>query len=101
MNEDNNILVYGQDAAEHESRLQTLNKGKYQFYQLCVTFLGHVINEERISPDLKKTAAIQEMPQPSSVTELSKFSPIIAHLSKPHRELLSSKTMWVWTVMHF
>ena len=112
------ILVYGRDAAEHESRLQaalkriqsagiTLNEGKCQFYQSCVTFLGHVIDKDGISPDPKKTAAIQEMPQPSSVTELrqfmgmvnqmSKFFPKIAHLSKPLRELLSSKTTWVWT----
>ena len=112
------ILVYGQDAAEHESRLQatlkriqsagiTLNEGKCQFNQSRVTFLGYVIDKDGISPDPKKTAAIQEMPQPSSVTELrrfmgmvnqmSKFSPKIAHLSKPLRELLSPKTMWVWT----
>ena len=36
----------------------TLNKDKCQFYQSNITFLGHVINREDISPDLKKTAEI-------------------------------------------
>ena len=112
------ILVYGKDTAEHESRLQatlqriqsagiTLNEGKCSYYQSCICFLGHVINKHGISPDPKKTTAILWMTPPSSVTELrrfmgminqmSKFSPNIAHISKPLRELLSSKTSWTWT----
>ena len=83
-------------------------KVNVSFTKSRVTFLGHVIDENGISSDPKKTAAIQEMPQPSSITELrrfmgmvnqmSKFSPNIAHLSKPLRELLSSKAVWTWTV---
>jgi len=75
---------------------------KCQFYQSCVTFLGHAIDENGISPDPKKVAAIQKMTQPSSITELRrfmgmvnqmcKFSPNVARISKPLRELLSSKT---------
>ena len=116
------IFIYGKDTAEHKSRLQatlkriqsarlTLNEGKCQFYQSCVTFLGHMIDENGISPDPKKTAAaaIQKMSQPSSITELrkfmgmvnqmSKFSPNVAQLSKPLRDLLSSKTVWTWSVV--
>ena len=112
------ILIYGKDSAEHESRLQatleriqaagiTLNESKCCFYQSCVSFLGHTIDKHGISPDPNKTAAILEMTPPSSVTELrrfmgmvnqmSKFSLNIAHISKPLRELLSSKTSWIWT----
>ena len=114
------ILVYGKDSTEHESRLQatlerireagiTLNESKCCFYQSCVSFLGHVIDKDGISPDPKKTAAILNMTPPSSITELrrfmgmvnqmSKFSPNIAHIyiSKPLRELLSSKTSWTWS----
>ena len=114
------ILIHGNATTEHESRLQatleriqsagiTLNEGKCQFYQSHVTFIGHVIDENWLSPDPKKRAAIQEMSQPSSITELqrfmwmvnqmSKFSPNIAHLSKPFRDLLSSKTVWTWSVV--
>ena len=112
------ILVYGKDSAEHESRLQatlkriqaagiTLNESKCCFYQSCVSFLGHVIDKHGISPDPKKTTAILGMTPPTSVTELrrfmgminqmNKFSPNIAHMSKPLRELLSSKNSWMWT----
>ena len=115
------ILVYGGDAAEHESRLQatlkriqsagiTLNEGKCQFYQPCVTFLINVFDANRISPDPRKIAAIKEMIQPSSVMELRrfmvmvnqmcKFSPKVTRISKPLRELLNSKAEWIWTAIH-
>ena len=115
------VLVFGKDRIGHDTRLQatlkrlqaagiTLNEGKFQFYQSCITFLGHVIESNGISPDPKKTAAIQNMKPPSLVSELrkfmgmanqmSKFSPNIAHISKPLRELLSSKVAWTWNTVH-
>ena len=59
------FLIYGKDAAEHESRLHatleriqaagvTQNESKCQFYQSHVNFLGHVIDESGISPDPRK-----------------------------------------------
>jgi len=112
------ILIYGKDMAEHNSRLHatlhriktagiTLNKDKCHFNQRQITFLGHVIDQNGISPDPKKTAAIQKMTAPTSVSELrrfmgmvnqmSKFSPNIAQISKPPRDLLSPKVTWTWT----
>ena len=109
------ILVFGTMTAEHDSRLCavlkrikaagiTLNVEKCQFSQQRITFLGHVIDHNGISPDPKKTTAILAMKPPSSITELrrfmnqmTKFSPNIAHLSKPLRELLSTKNVWTWT----
>ena len=54
-----------------------------------------------------KTAAIQAMKPLSCITEprrfmgmvnqMSKFFPNIAQISKPLRELLSSKNTWTWT----
>ena len=111
------ILVFGATPEEHDRRLQavlerikeagvTLNGEKCQFSQTQITFLGHVINHHGISPDPRKTAAILAMMPPSSVTELrrfmdmvnqmTKFSPNIAQISKPLRELLSSKNAWSW-----
>ena len=53
-----------------------------------------------------KTKAVREMEQPKSVSELwrfmgmanqlGKFSPNLAEYSQPLRELLSSKSAWVW-----
>ena len=70
-------------------------------------FLGLVIDQRDITADPNKTAAIQQMETPKSVSELciflemvnqlGKFSPNIAELSKPLRELLSAKKAWLWT----
>ena len=115
------VLVFGKDKEEHDARLHaaleriqaaglTLNREKCRFHESRVTFLGHVIDCSGISPDPRKTIAISEMREPSSVTELrrfmgmvnqmNKFSPNIANLSQPLRELLSTKRMWVWTPRH-
>ena len=34
------------------------------------------------------------------INELNKFSPNVAQLSKPLRELLKSSTAWLWTPKH-
>ena len=70
-------------------------------------FLGHVIDQRGIIADPNKTAVIQQMGTPKSVSELcrflgmvnqlSKFCRNIAKLSKPLRELLSAKKSWLWT----
>ena len=77
------------------------------FARPCLTFLGHVIDQRDITADPNKTAAIQQMETPKSVSELcrflgmvnqyGKFSPNIAELSKPLQELLSAKKAWLWT----
>ena len=100
----------------HNSRLQavpkclssagiTLNSRKCEFCKSSLTFLGHVIDQRGITADSNKTAAIQQMETPKSVSELlrflrmvnqlGKFSPNIAELSKPLQELLSAKKVWL------
>ena len=109
-----NILIFGKDQKEHDIRLNaaleriqaagvTLNKG---FNKTPLTFLGHTIDGKGISPDPQKTAAINKMASPESTTELRRFmgmvnqlgqfSPRIAELSKPMREILNSKRTWNW-----
>ena len=108
---------FWKDQKEHDTRLTTalkriqaagvtLNKDKCEFNKTSLTFLGHTIDEKGISPDPQKTEAIRKMTSPKSTTELrqfmgmvnqlGKFSPWIADLSKPMRELLSSKRAWNW-----
>ena len=70
-------------------------------------FLGHVIDQRGITADPNKTAAIQQMETPKSVSEhrrflgmvnqLGKFFPNIVELSKPLQELLSAKKAWLWS----
>ena len=84
----------------------TLNKEKCEFRKRQVNFLGHLIDAEGIRADPEKTKALQEMPTPKTISELrrfmgmanqlGKFSPRLAELSQPLRELLSTKRVWVW-----
>jgi len=115
------VLVSGKDQEEHDKRLHavlkkiqavgvTLNRNKCQFTCSRIVFLGHVIDANGISPDPSKTEAIQKMKAPTTITELrrfmgminqlNKFSPHIAHLSQPLRELLKANTTWLWTSNH-
>ena len=112
------VLVYGANQAEHESRLRdvmkrleaagvTLNSDKCEFGRDRVKFLGHLIDREGIRADPEKTSAILQMEAPTNVTELrrflgmvnqlGKFSARISELSQPLRELLSTKRVWTWS----
>ena len=110
------VLIFGASQQEHDSRLMiavlqhikragvTLNAEKCQFSQSKIKLLGHI--ERGIQLDPEKISAIVELDPPWNVTELhrfmgmvnqlGKFSPHLAELSEPLRELLSSKRAWVW-----
>ena len=111
------ILVFGSNQAEHDARLVavmerlesagvTLNPDKCEFRKRTVKFLGHIVDQVGIRPDPQKTSAIVEMETPHNITDLrrfmgmtnqlGKFSPNIAELSQPLRELLSTKKAWLW-----
>ena len=111
------IVVFGKSYHEHDQRLRaalkrirdaglTLNKEKCQFSQMEVKFFGHIVDDNGVRPDPNKVQAIQDMKQPTSVSEvrrflgmvnqLSKFSPQLANKTKPLRDLLSSKSQWTW-----
>ena len=114
----NDILLSGKDQ-EHDNHLHavlnkiiqvagiTLNKEKCQFSRPRITFLGHIIDIDGISPDPSKTESIRKMKAPTTVTELRRFmgminqlnklSPHIAQLSQLLRELLKANTTWLWT----
>ena len=47
----------------------TLNQ-KCQFSKDCMTFLGHLINKDGVSPDPLKTTATERMEKPKTTTEL-------------------------------
>ena len=62
------VLVYGSNQHEHDTHLHavltriqnagiTLNKNKCEFAKNSITFLGHVINSEGVSPDPYETAS--------------------------------------------
>ena len=108
------VLIFGKTQKKYETRLHsalqriqkagvTLIREKCEFSRRR---LGHVIDERGVSPDPNNTSAISAMPKPTTRTELrrlmgmvnqlGKFTPNIAEISQPLRELLSSKRVWLW-----
>ena len=111
------VLVHGRTQREHDERLDavlkriqeagiTLNREKCSFSQPQVKFLGQVLSPSGISSDPDKVAAILQMREPTSVPEvrrflgmtnqLSKFTPNLADMTKPLRDLLSHQNEWSW-----
>ena len=105
------ILVFGRNEEEHEARLEatlkrfekagiTLNSEKCKFYQNQVKFLGHVIDKDGVHADQEKVKSVIDMKAPTNVSELcrfmwmvnqlAKFTPNLAELTQPLRELLSN-----------
>jgi len=75
------ILVFRQSQEQHDTRLDsvlnrlsssgiTLNSTKCEFSKNKLIFPGHIIDQNGISPDPCKTAAINQMDTPKSVSEL-------------------------------
>ena len=111
------ILVFGRSQSEHDNRLQytleriqnsgvTLNYEKYVLSQNSVKFLGQIVDQNGIKPDLEKVNAIACIAEPTNVSEIrrflgmvnqhSKFSLKLAELTNPLRDLLSKKNQWMW-----
>ncbi|XP_053389029.1 uncharacterized protein K02A2.6-like [Mercenaria mercenaria] len=111
------ILVYGRTSEEHDSRLETvltrlekanltLNQDKCVFKKTQVKFVGHMVGQDGIAVDPDKVKAIRDLAPPKDVhsvrsfmgmvTQLGKFSPLLAEYSKPIRDLLSSKNQFYW-----
>ena len=114
---EDDVLVFAASQEEHDSRLRavlqrleearaTLNVGKCEFDKTSVKFLGHVIDKDGIRADPDKTSALVRMAAPQSVSDLrrfmgltnqlGKFSPRVADISQPMRELLCNGRAWVW-----
>ena len=72
-----------------------------------IQFLGHIIDKNGITADPSKVTAITEMKTPENISELrrflgmanqlGKFTPRLATITQPLRELLSKKNSWGWT----
>jgi hypothetical protein len=111
------ICVMSPDMESHEKylfpvlqRLQdmgaTLNIDKCEFMQDSITFVGHKITKNGISPDEKKVLAIKNMPVPTNVTELRRFLGMVNQLGKFSNQiadttvsmkcLLKKNVSWHW-----
>ena len=112
------ILEYVKSVGEHNQHLEatlhklreanlTLNEEKCEFSKPSVEFLGTLIDSEgvHVSPKIMEVILKMKTPQDQTelrrflgvVNQLSKFQPKMAELSKPFRDLLSSKSHWLWS----
>ena len=102
------MVINGRSNLEHDKHLVnfldicrkntlTLNPDKVQFRLPQVSFFGHQWSAKGLSPDPKKIAAVKRMDLPQDVETmrsflglvnyLNRFSPCLAELSEPLREI--------------
>lgn len=78
------VLIFGADVEEHNQRLDrvlcaleeaklTLNLEKSLFGSSSITYLGHCIDKNGVSPDPQKLEAIEKFPKPTTLTQLRAF----------------------------
>ena len=111
------ILIHSSCPEEHEKHIATvlqrleevglkLNKGKSEFRQKEIEFLGHHISGEGIRPSDEKVEAIRNMPEPKNITELKRilgminflgrFIPSLSTILRPMTALLEKDKEWLW-----
>lgn len=114
------IVVYGfeEDGSDHDKALRQLmfrarerncrfNSEKFVVKTSEIPFYGHIISRDGVKPDPRKIEAITQMQPPEDakqltsflglVNYLNKFSPRLATLTKPLRELTSKKNDFTWS----
>ena len=107
------MVIYGRTDLEHDRHLVNfldicrrntliLNPDKMQFRLPQVSFFGHQWSAKGLSPDPKKIAVVKRMDLPGDVDTmrsflelvnyLNRFSPHLAELSEPLREICRQDT---------
>ena len=111
------ILIYGESEEQHDSNLRNLltrcskkglqlKKEKSMFHTSQLNFLGHVVTDKGLRPDLKKVEAFLRMPNPTDVevvrrlrgmiTYLAKFLPRHSTIMEPIQGLTRQDCNWAW-----
>lgn len=85
----------------------TLKPKKCALFQSEVSYLGHVVSEQGVSCDPKKTEAVRDWPQPCSVTDVRsflglasyyrKFIPNFSTIAAPLTELTQKNKQFCWS----
>ena len=106
------IIIYLKTPEEHVKRLEAVFKklskaglklkpSKCEFFKSEITYLGHIVSNERIATDPKKIKVIQLWPRPETVTQVRKFTGLTnyyrkfihnyAKVAKPLHQLVSGE----------
>lgn len=115
------ILICGETEEEHDRafaevmrRAEELNikfnKSKFQFKKTSINYMGHVLNQEGISPNPEYLEAILQLKNPNNRKELQSFLgsvnyvreyiPHLADLIQPFRGLLKKNSVFTWQQIH-
>ena len=110
-------FVYGKSENDHDQHILdtldtarennvNLNLEKFQFKVEETSFFGLTWISKRLKPDDKKVKCIVDMQPPENLTELqsfmgminylNKFTPVIAQISDPLRQLMKKEVPFVW-----
>lgn len=111
------IVVYANSLKEHDEKMKrlfgrlktaglTLQPEKCLFLRKEVAYLGHIISEEGVKPDPKKTQAVSEFPRPKTRKNIKqflglvgyyrRFVPDFAKIAKPLSQLLKREIRFLW-----
>lgn len=117
VNISDDIVVHGKTQEEHDNRLEqamerlkqrglTVNPDKCEFDMDKMTFMGHVISKEGISPSHDKVSAIKNAREPKTASEVrsflglvnfcARFLPDLATAGEPLRRCIRSQETFVW-----
>jgi transposase InsO family protein len=115
------ILIYSRSAADHLDHVRTIltllrqhhfycKMSKCEFGVAAVTFLGHRLSADGITPDPAKLAAIQDWPRPQTATEVRAFLGLANYIRRnvPHMaeaqltltNLTALAQPWHWSAEH-
>ena len=100
---DRNLLIVMRRLEEHGL---TLNEDKCEFRMPELTFFGHKLSRDGVSPSEEKISAILNASQPQNATEVrsflglvqysSKFIPDVSQVAEPLRKLTRKGEPFVW-----
>lgn len=112
------ILIYNKSLSEHLEHLNQvftilqqhqlyLKKSKCSFAQQSLEYLGHIISQQGVSTDPKKTEAIANCPTPTDAKQLRSFLGLAGYyrkfiqgygsISRPLTDLLKKHAIFQWT----
>lgn len=115
------ILVFGNTLKTHDQHLKSvldrrcrnnvhLNKDKLNVAETEVKYYDHIKSNKGMKPDPSKVGAVKHITPPNNkkelqtilgmITYLTKFTPQLAELTAPLRELLKKDNTFLWDHQH-
>ena len=115
------VIIFTSSFEEHETKVKrlfdrllgaklSLQPDKCEFLATEVEYLGHVIDENGVNPDMKKTIAVKNVPTPKIQTNIRQFLGLAGYYrrfiegfsatAKPLSDLLKNNTPYDWKYEH-